>query len=298
MPATSAGSTRSSEMRTVRPYSAASARRSLALFPRSSTRAYASHAYANVSRFRYSMSRSHSFVLVSRRPTVARLQLWKMCAASWTMKSAKGFVLGEVLGRDVAGGLLAQPDEARCVLPEQIGADARQVQVRERPGRAVVAVLEQQRLDVRAREEHDGLLERREHRVLLDPREQPAHHRLDLPARERDGVCTRQRLLRPPFGESPLTSRTSAPRRSRGRGSRAHEAVRATPHGADRSSRCGGTARSRRRRSERGSPVQGTRSPGAAGKVAEHHRCAVVCSGRTVPPPKRGRFVAVDSTTD
>ena len=99
------------------------------------------------------MSSSHSFVLVSRRPTLARLQLWKMCAASWTMKSAKGSSSAKYVGRDVAGRLLAQPDEARRVLAEQLGAKAREVQVRERPRRAVVVVLEQAAARCSAREE-------------------------------------------------------------------------------------------------------------------------------------------------
>ena len=88
--ATSSALVLSSEICRERPYSAARARRSATVFPRWRMREYASHEHAKVSRFENSMSRSHSFLRVSWRPTVARLQLWKMCAASWTMKSAKG----------------------------------------------------------------------------------------------------------------------------------------------------------------------------------------------------------------
>ena len=61
----------------------------------------------------------------------------------------------------------------------------------------------QQRLDVRTGEEDDGLLEPREHSVLLGTREQTAHHRLDLRARERDGVGLGQRLVGQSLSQSP-----------------------------------------------------------------------------------------------
>src|SRR5690606_3255667 len=112
-----------------------------------------------------------------------------------------------------AGRLLAQPDEARRVFAEQLATEAREVQVRQRPGRAVVAVLEHERLDVRAREEDDGLLERREYLVLLHAREEPAHHRLDLVARQATVSTWGSGLWESPSA-SRRTSRTRAPRRS------------------------------------------------------------------------------------
>jgi hypothetical protein len=68
MLATSAVSTGSSEIRAVPAYCYARARRSKVFFPHSMTRAYASHEYANVSRFRYSMSSNHSFLRVDTTP--------------------------------------------------------------------------------------------------------------------------------------------------------------------------------------------------------------------------------------
>ncbi len=58
--------------------------------------------------------------------------------------------LREVVGRDVAGHLLAQAQEARRVLAEQLGADARQVEVRQRPHRAVEAAAEAESAEVRS----------------------------------------------------------------------------------------------------------------------------------------------------
>lgn len=106
----------------------------------------------------------------------------------------EGVLLGEVLGRDEAGCLLAQPDEAGRGLSEQLFAETRQVQVRERPRRTVEALLEQERLDVRARE-------RGEHDFLLGAREQAAHHRLDLPTREHDWVADGKRVVGPSLSE-------------------------------------------------------------------------------------------------
>lgn len=53
------------------------------------------------------------------------------------------------------------------------------------------------------RDVDDGLLERREHDVLLGLREQPAHHRLDLGARELDADVRGHRLVRAPLREPP-----------------------------------------------------------------------------------------------
>lgn len=55
--------------------------------------------------------------------------------------------------------------------------------------------------NVRTREEDDGLLERREYLVLLHAREEPAHHRLDLVAREGDGVRLGQRFVGESLGK-------------------------------------------------------------------------------------------------
>jgi hypothetical protein len=52
-------------------------------------------------------------------------------------------------------------------------------------------------------EEDDGLLDRRQHRVLLGTREQAAHYGLDFGARERDGVGLRQRLVCQSLRQSP-----------------------------------------------------------------------------------------------
>lgn len=41
---------------------------------------------------------SQTLVRVSRRPMLARLQLWKLCAASWTIKPAKGSSSAEYCG--------------------------------------------------------------------------------------------------------------------------------------------------------------------------------------------------------
>ena len=118
MPAISLASMRSSEIRDSRSYSSASACRPARLLSRSKTRAYVSHAYAKVSRFRFWMSSSHSFPRVWRRPMAARLQLWKMCATSWTTKSAKGYSFGEVLRRDEAGRIDTKPDDVGCIVAE------------------------------------------------------------------------------------------------------------------------------------------------------------------------------------
>ena len=47
----------------------------------------------------------------------------------------------------------------------------------------------------------DGLLEHREHGVLLHARKQPAHHRRNLVAGEGDGIRLGQRFVREPLGE-------------------------------------------------------------------------------------------------
>src|SRR6185503_4434365 len=72
-------------------------------------------------------------------------------------------VVGEVVRRDVAGRLLAEPDETWGLLAEQLRANAQQVQVRELPRRAVPGVVQDERLDRRAGHVHDGLFERREY---------------------------------------------------------------------------------------------------------------------------------------
>jgi hypothetical protein len=103
--------------------------------------------------------------------------------------------LGEVLRRDVASGLFAQPDEAGRLLSEQLRIEAGEVEIRKRPSRTIEAALKRDRLDVRAREEDDRPFKQRENHILLGAREQPAHHRPDLRAGERDGVELRQWLM-------------------------------------------------------------------------------------------------------
>jgi hypothetical protein len=72
----------------------------------------------------------------------------------------EGIVFREVLRRDVAGGFFAQANQMRCILPQQLRADACQVQVRERPRGAVEAAVDQERFDIGGRDEDDGLLVR------------------------------------------------------------------------------------------------------------------------------------------
>src|SRR5277367_6349464 len=75
--------------------------------------------------------------------------------------------------------------------------------VGEPPSGTVKAALKQERLDARARDEHDGLRERSSYCVLPGAREQAAHHRLDLRAGGRDGIGVGCRRLGPPLGPSP-----------------------------------------------------------------------------------------------
>jgi|GEM_PF-6080691 len=89
-------------------------------------------------------------------------------------------VSNEGLGRNIAGCLLAQAEDRGGVGPQQFGADAGQVQVREIPSRPMKGHALDQRDDVGGRDENDRALDTGEDRVLLYLRKEAAHHRLQL----------------------------------------------------------------------------------------------------------------------
>ena len=65
------------------------------------------------------MSSSHSFVRVCRRPMAARLQLWKMCATSWTTKIGEGDPpRRSTRGEHEAGRIDTKPDDVGCIVAE------------------------------------------------------------------------------------------------------------------------------------------------------------------------------------
>jgi len=110
-------------------------------------------------------------------------------------KICEEIVLGEVLRQDEAGGFLAQPDQVGRILPEQLRAKACEVQVRDRPGGTVEGAFKQEPLDICARDEDDGLLDRRHNHLLFGSWEQAAYQRLNLCASKRDRVGIGQRSV-------------------------------------------------------------------------------------------------------
>ena len=71
---------------------------------------------------------------------------------------------------------------------EQFRANPREVQVRERPHRAVETLLEQDRLNVVACQEDDGSFQHRKHRLSFVAAKQTSHHGLNFDAGEADGI--------------------------------------------------------------------------------------------------------------